>query len=477
MTTSLGQAIGQALASATAIVLLLFNARRLLFLLVAAWSVNGERSAVSGQRSVVSGQRSAPGASSPLTAHRSPLTVLILTSLRNEAASLPGLLDALLALNSPGGGLTIGLIDDGSTDETGHLVDAAAARYAHVVGLHNPTSLGKAAALNAGLQRWPQGQIVVVYDADARPEPSSLGRIVAAFDDPVVAAAGGLIRPANGLASPAATYGAIERLVHQQVTLRAKDRLRLAPAILGSHCAYRRSDLEAVGGFPAGALLEDSFLTMALASRGRLIRFLPDAIASDQVPETLAGYWRQHVRWGRGFHDVARCTGPILAGVAPSPSSLRQRSNRRSPQPAVCSQQPAAVGHPPAGLLRLELRLFSLGYLDRLALLAGIGLLAVQRWQPGAAARRNRRHPPGSASMAALAGLVGLNVLLPYAQISLVLLTERAGLAWWLRLPLAPLFFGVDLGAAVWSALLSLIGQPQVWTATERSPMSGMHES
>ena len=171
--------------------------------------------------------------------------------------------------------------------------------------LHNSTSLGKANALNAGLRQWPQGDLVMVYDADARPQPDSLRQIVAAFDDPLVAGAGGLIRPRNGLATPSATYSAIERLVHQQVTLRAKDRLDLRPAILGSHCAYRRSDLQAAGGFPGGAFLEDSQLTVDFARGGRRTRFLPGALATDHVPETLRGYWRQHVRWGRGFHEVA----------------------------------------------------------------------------------------------------------------------------------------------------------------------------
>jgi hypothetical protein len=255
--------------------------------------------------------------------------------------------------------------------------------------------------------------------------------LVAAFDDPRVAAAGGLIRPANGLSTPVATYGAVERLVHQQVTGRAKDRLRLAPAILGSNCAYRRRDLEATGGFPGGALLEDSHLTVDLARRGRSVRFLPAAVATDRVPETLGGYWRQHVRWGRGFHDVAQSQA----------GGRRQRAGE--------AQIP--------GLLRLELWMFSLGYLDRLALLLGTVLLAVAPQRSGAAGWRRP-----------LAVLVGANLALPYLQMGLALRAERAPAAWWLRLPLVPIFFAVDLAAAVWSLLLSLARRPRMWQPTER---------
>jgi GT2 family glycosyltransferase len=477
--------------------LLLFNLRRLIFLLVAAWDwLDGCRSTGVGQRLTTSDHRP------PFTAHRLPFTILILVPLRNETASLPGLFDALVALDYPPEQLTIGLIDDGSTDSTAALLERYAAQHAHVQVLHNAASLGKAGALNAGLRRWPAGQLVMVYDADARPERASLRQIAAAFTDPAVAAAGGLVRPANGLASPVAYYSAVERLVHQQVTMRAKDRLRLAPAILGSNCAYRRRDLERIGGFPPGALLEDSYLTVALARRGRLIRFLPDAAAHDQVPETLRGYWRQHVRWGRGFLDVA-ARAPRDPSAFSSPAASLARQERRSCARATAgSGKPEGSGQPYRALLRLELRLFSLGYLDRLALLLGAGLLAawaalrLQRApttvKPASANsqayRRTRpaadwlpdcqpgndlpsvdwEDRPGSAIMRALVGLIGLNLLLPYAQIVVALLAERAALGWWLRLPLAPLFFAVDVAAAVWSLLLSLGGRPQVWTPTER---------
>ncbi|MCB0242820.1 MAG: glycosyltransferase family 2 protein, partial [Anaerolineae bacterium] len=282
-------ALTSMLSLAVAAVLLVFNVRRVLFLAVAIADLAGKRSARVARSS-------AAGAFQP--------EVLILAPLRNEAASLPGLVAALLALDYPAERLTIGLIDDASTDSSGADMDVLAANHPRISVLHNHASRGKADSLNAGLARWPGGEIVAVYDADARPAPGSLQQIIEAFADSSVAAAGGMIRPANGLVTLTASYAAVERLVHQQVTMRAKDRLDLAPAILGSNCAYRRSDLEAAGGFPGGAFLEDSQLTVAFARQGRRTRFLPQAVAFDQVPETLGGYWRQHVRWGRGFVDV-----------------------------------------------------------------------------------------------------------------------------------------------------------------------------
>lgn len=412
-------------------VLLIFNLRRLLFLAAACWDLYRNR------HPEVPPVRGESGSSPRPETASLAADVLILVPLRNEAPSLPGLLESLLALEYPRALLTIGLIDDGSTDGGSVLLRSYAAHYDQVKLLSNPQSLGKASALNAGLRRWPKGDIIVVYDADARPRPDSLHHLVEAFQAPDVAATSGLIRPGNGLASPVATYAAIERLVHQQVTMRAKDRLGLAPAILGSNCAYRRTDLVAADGFPDGAFLEDSHLTLAFAQQGRATRFLPEAVALDQVPETLAAYWRQHVRWGRGFHAVAG-------------EQFSQRSQSFAAGGGPASAPEAAPSR--TGLvclaLGLELWLFSLGYLDRLALLAGLAMLSLGR----------------AASL--LAPLIGLNLALPYAQIAVALIAEQAPLAWWLRLPLVPLFFVVDVAAALWSLALSVARQPRLWQPT-----------
>ena len=423
---------------ATCAILLLFNLRRLAFLLAAAYDLLRPRSPERTPQDVPALGLTARSVGEPSATHH----VLILVPLRNEARSLPGLLAALLALDYSPSSLTIGLIDDGSTDSSSRLMDEFASSYAEVVVLHNATSLGKANALNAGLRQWPQGDLVMVYDADARPRPDSLRQIVAAFDDPMVAGAGGLIQPSNGLKTPAATYSALERLVHQQVTQRAKDRLDLAPALLGSHSAYRRHDLELAGGFPGGALLEDSQLTITFARQGRRTRFLLDAVATDHVPETLHSYWRQHVRWGRGFHDVALQQTATSAPPPPKGSTLRSAISRRQAGRLV---------------LRFELWIFALGYLDRLALLIGASLLAIDK------VTRSR-----SKSSKAMAALIGVNLILPYVQIALALVAERASLAWWLRLPLVPFFFLIDIAAAAWSILLSLARRPKRWQQTER---------
>src|SRR5581483_6540927 len=268
--------------------------------------------------------------------------------------------------------------------------------------------------------------IVYVIDADHRPQPNTLLALVRYFNTPNVAGVTGHTIVSNALASPSAYYSAVESAVHQMITMRGKDRLDLAPALLGANCAYRRATLVQYGGCAPGVFLEDSDLTIRLSRAGYHLRFAEDAIAYFQVPETRIGYLNQHARWARGFNDVA----------IDHARGLIHQSNLRP-------------------LLRLELFLFAVGYLDRIALL-GAGALTLL----SALAPRRFRFPRA---------ILYLSLLTPFAQIIALLLEQRASAAMWLRLPLVPLFFALDVYAAVRAMFDSLLKRKRIWTRTPRS--------
>lgn len=342
--------------------------------------------------------------------------VLALVPVRNERAGLAGLTQALRGLDYPAERLELIFIDDGSTDGSGEFLQAEVTRRPnwHLLSLdHN---IGKAAALNAALALARPGELVAVYDADERPYPAALQRLVRHFDDERVGGVSGRRAVLNPLASPAATYTTLEGLVHQLVTMQAKDRLKLAPAMLGSNCAYRRTALTQVGQFKPGALLEDSDVTLRLAQAGWQSRFEPAAVSYHAVPTTLAGYWRQHTRWARGFNEVAREQGVALI------------LDRRLAWP-----------------IRLELLLFALGYLDRLALAAGTLLLLT-----GLVKRP-------------LTWLLPLALLTPLVQTIVALALERAPAAMWLRLSWLPFFFLLDMAMAAAGLWRTLRQSPRWW--------------
>jgi cellulose synthase/poly-beta-1,6-N-acetylglucosamine synthase-like glycosyltransferase len=398
-------------------ILLLFNFRRLLFTLVALFNKPASEIA-------------AP--SSALIPH---LSALILVPCRNEAATLPGLIDCLDQLDYPTERLRVVLIDDGSTDLTRQLIDRAVHARSNWSAIHTLSNLGKPQALNEAVDQIDFGEVIVVYDVDHRPEPDSLSKLIAVFDDPLVAGASGQTKPINPTASWPAYYATVESLVHQLITMRAKDQLDLAPALLGSNCAYRRTALIEAGGFRSGALLEDSDLTLQLTRLGYCLRFVPESIAWHQVPETIEGYIKQHTRWARGFNDVAR---DHLIDVLRDTCGKARSAYRRSLPPRV----------------RLESAIFALGYLDRLALLIALAMQVIDRLFG-----RVFNFPKS---------ILQLSLLMPFIQIAALFKSEHVSRSMWQRFPIIPILFVLDVFVAARSMLDSLLNRPRVWTKTQR---------
>jgi cellulose synthase/poly-beta-1,6-N-acetylglucosamine synthase-like glycosyltransferase len=226
------------------------------------------------------------------------------------------------------------VVNDGSHDTTGSILECWAAARPNARYLESAQSVGKAQALNSALRAAPPSELVAVYDADLTPDADSLRILAAAFLDPQVAAATGYRRPSNAGRSPVAAYGALESFVHQLITQAGKDRLALNPTTLGGNCAYRRAALREIGGFRPGALSEDVEVSLALVEAGWRTRFCPEAVAESPTVESLRRYWNQRSRWTRGLYR----------------SSARTR--------------------------RLEGLLVSAGYLDRLVFLAALALAA-----------------------------------------------------------------------------------------------------
>jgi len=388
------------LATLIVLILLAFSVRRAVLLLAALWPT----------------PRRAQTAFTP--------TVAAFIPCRNEATALPGLLHALENLDYPRTHLQVTIIDDGSTDHTASVARQWIAEHPEARLLVLPRTSGKAHALAEGL-RSTHSELLVVYDADHHPQPASLRALVAPFAEPAVVAVSGQMRVVNGEASPAAFYAMIESHVHQLITTRAKDRLALAPAVLGSNCAYRVSALRACGGFQTGTLLEDSDLTLALALAGGRICFAPESISAHHAPITLRGYLQQHLRWNRGFHQV---TGRRLLDLWRQPT----------------------LSLP----LKIELTFFALGYADRLALVVGALFTFFDLLRPD------------TFGFPLWVWLVYFG--LPALEMVAALVIAREAWGMFARLVYVPFFFGFDILVALWSSAQSLWHKPLTWKATER---------
>ena len=386
-------------------ILLIFNIRRIVFTI--AVLVAGNK-----KESIPAGQEHLPD-------------VLILVPCRDEARMIPGLCRTISQLDYPGTKYQVILIDDGSTDGTGKVMQQQVKDKPGWHTLVLPRNVGKALALNHALAKHSFGEIVYIFDADHRPHPEAIKRAVRYFDESKVAAVTGFTKVLNPTASPSSYYAAIESYTNQLVTTRAKDHLDLAPALLGSNCGYRRKTLLQCGGFRKDAFSEDSDLTVAFYNAGYRIRFAEDAISYQQVPESIRGYLKQHVRWGRGLNDVAR------------EHSLGILQNQKLALP-----------------LRFELLLFTAGYLDRIALMGAGALAALSFVRPDQFPFNYR--------------VILFSLLTPLAQIIALFTKERMPGAIWIRLPLIPVFFVLDIMAAGRAMLDTVFSRSRLWTKTER---------
>lgn len=236
---------------------------------------------------------------SPSTiAHYRPF-VSVLIPAHNEHDVIRGTLTAACALNYPK--FEVVVVDDGSTDGTRAIIDEFVNR-GQVRLIAKPVNEGKALALNDALVCL-NGEIVLIMDADAEPEPDALLHMIPHFFDGRVAAVTGNPRVKN-----VDTF--LTRLQLIEFTsivslLRRSQRIwgRIV-TVSGVVSAFRKAALLDAGMFSPDMPTEDIELTWKLQKRFWDVRYEPNAIVWMTVPSTYKGLIKQRLRWARGLMHV-----------------------------------------------------------------------------------------------------------------------------------------------------------------------------
>ena len=205
----------------------------------------------------------------------------------NGSRTLRDCLEGVAALDYPD--LDAIVVDDGSTDS----VPEIAAEFP--VRLIRTANRGLSAARNTGWQA-ARGEIVAYLDDDARPDPHWLRYLAHAYASGDHVAIGGpnIAPPGDGWIADAvanAPGGPMHVLVSDTE----------AEHIPGCNMSFRRSALEAVGGFDpryrtAG---DDVDLCWRLMDRGGTIGFHPGAMVWHHRRNSVRTYWRQQLGYGR----------------------------------------------------------------------------------------------------------------------------------------------------------------------------------
>ncbi|MBV8976633.1 MAG: glycosyltransferase [Alphaproteobacteria bacterium] len=223
------------------------------------------------------------------------LPVSVLIPAYNEEVVIAATVARILKSDYPG--LEVIVIDDGSRDRTAEVLRTNFAGDPRVSVLTIPNS-GKAAALNTGLAR-AGGEIVVALDADTLFETDTISRLARWFADPQMGAVAGNAKVGNRI-NMITRWQALEYIVAQNLERRALATLGTLTVVPGAVGAWRKSVLQALGGFPLDTLAEDQDLTIAVQRGGYKVLFDSSAVARTEAPATVRGLARQRFRWAYG---------------------------------------------------------------------------------------------------------------------------------------------------------------------------------
>jgi poly-beta-1,6-N-acetyl-D-glucosamine synthase len=240
--------------------------------------------------------------------------VSVLIPAHNEEKTITSTLRGVLEMDYPF--LEVVVVDDASVDNTVARVSPFVVA-GEVRLIRKTRNEGKAMALNDAIPCL-NGEIVLIMDADARPDPALLKWMVPHFNAPRVGGVTGNPRVANR-GSLLAKLQLIEFASIVSLLRRAQriwGRLLTMSGVVG---AFRRSALIDVGMFSPEMATEDIDITWKLQRRFYDVRFEPRAVVWMQVPSGVAGLLKQRIRWARGLAQVLR---RHLGGVA---LSWRQR--------------------------------------------------------------------------------------------------------------------------------------------------------
>ncbi len=243
--------------------------------------------------------------------------VTIQLPLYNEAAVARRLIDAVAAFDYPRDRLLIQVLDD-STDHTVHTVAAALAslerRGFSVQHIRRARRTGyKAGALAAGT-RETDDAFIAIFDADFLPPPDFLRRMLPhLLADPglgIVQSRWGHLN-ANENSLTRAQMLSID--THFIVEQAARNRSGWLVPFNGTGGIWRRSCIEAAGGWSAATLTEDLDLSYRAQIAGWRSLFLPDVEAPGEIPPQLAAYKQQQARWATGNTQcLLKLARPIL---------------------------------------------------------------------------------------------------------------------------------------------------------------------
>ena len=248
--------------------------------------------------------------------------VSIIVPAYNEGEVISASLSSLLELRYPY--YEIIAVDDGSSDDTyNKMREFEGNHYGVRVQVYRKENSGKADTLNYGIRR-SKAPIVVCMDSDSRLTAEALRYAIRHFQDPNVGAVAGNVKVINRH-NIWTKLQALEYIEGLNIVRKAQAFFRSVNVIPGPIGIFRRTAIEATGGYDSDTFAEDFDMTVKILAQGWKINYEPKAIAYTEAPEALLDIIKQRYRWSRGILQAIRKQRHLLTrteGVITTPLSL-----------------------------------------------------------------------------------------------------------------------------------------------------------
>lgn len=378
-----------------------------------------------------------PGRPEPLADADLP-SVTVLVPLYREAAVAPDLARNLSALDYPRDRLEVLVLveaDDLCTQAAARRHLGAAPFRLVVVPDGAPRTKPRACNVGLALAR---GEVVVVFDAEDRPEPDQLRVAAAALAaDPRLAVVQARLACDHAEGAPLVTrLWALDYMALFGAVVPFLSRHGLPFLLGGTSNHFRRSALIGAGGWDAFSVTEDADLAVRLARLGWRSASI-DSTTWEEAPLTVRSWVKQRGRWLKGFAATTLV-------------------HMRQPALALRQMGPAAAL---ALLVQLPLSLLSIAAHPVCIGLVAWGLLDGSLWQASG-------DPTEDLLLAVQAGTMCLGYAAAILLHAAVLLRRpQRGLGLWL-LALLPAYW-IMTSWALLVGLHDLALRPHRWAKTE----------
>ena len=247
--------------------------------------------------------------------------VTIQLPLFNEMYVVDRLLESVAALHYPVDKLQIQVLDD-STDETQNLCRAKVAelkqRHLNIDYIHRCDREGyKAGALSYGLN-FASGDLVMIFDADFLPAPSTILDMVHYFSDPAVGMVQARWGHINRHYSVLTEVQALMLDGHFVTEQTSRNRSGCFFNFNGTAGIWRIQTIEDAGGWQHTTVTEDLDLSYRAQLKGWQCVYLPNIVVPAELPMEMNSFKAQQFRWAKGASQVAKkLMMPILQSNIP----------------------------------------------------------------------------------------------------------------------------------------------------------------